>query len=212
MAGYSGGYKAVFPGVADLKSILHYHRAEMIGHPRSAWGVLEDNPTQAHIRRMGSALPVDFLLNVTLNHQQQITRFYCGDVITAHEAGCGFAKETAMVACPGRYPLVITTNSGYPLDQNLYQSVKGMCAAAEIVAAGGEIVTVARCNDGFPSHGNFAAMLAEYGSAQAMLDAVYAPGFHKLDQWQIQKFAQVLLRQKYRSTANYRRRRPARPI
>jgi len=65
MAGYSGGYKAVFPGVADLTSIMHYHRAEMIGHPRSAWGILEDNPTQAHIRRMGSALPVDFLLNVT---------------------------------------------------------------------------------------------------------------------------------------------------
>ncbi len=196
MAGYSGGYKAIFPGVADLKSILHYHRAEMIGHPRSAWGVLEGNPTQAHIRRMGSALPVDFLLNVTLNHQQQITRFYCGDVIAAHEMGCTFAKETAMVACPGRYPLVITTNSGYPLDQNLYQSVKGMCAAAEIVAEGGEIVTVARCNDGFPSHGNFAGMLAEYGSAQAMLDAVYAPGFHKLDQWQVQKLAQVLLQAK----------------
>ena len=196
MAGYSGGYKAIFPGVADLKSILHYHRAEMIGHPSSAWGVLEGNPTQAHIRRMGSALPVDFLLNVTLNHQQQITSFYCGDVIAAHEAGCAFAKETAMVACPGRYPLVITTNSGYPLDQNLYQSVKGMCAAAEIVAERGEIVTVARCNDGFPSHGNFAAMLAEYGSAQAMLDAVYAPGFHKLDQWQVQKLAQVLLQAK----------------
>ncbi|MCL4833691.1 MAG: nickel-dependent lactate racemase [Caldilineaceae bacterium] len=196
MAGYSGGYKAIFPGIADLKSILHYHRAEMIGHPRSAWGVLENNPTQAHIRRMGSALAVDFLLNVTLNHQQQITRFYCGDVIGAHEAGCAFAKEAAMVASPRRYPLVITTNSGYPLDQNLYQSVKGMCAAAEIVEAGGEIVTVARCNDGFPSHGNFAAMLAEYPSAQAMLDAVYTPGFHKLDQWQVQKFAQVLLQAK----------------
>lgn len=193
MAGYSGGYKAIFPGVADLHSILHYHRAEMIGHPRSAWGILEGNPTQAHIRRMGLALPVDFLLNVTLNHQQQITRFYCGDVIAAHEAGCVFAKETAMVACPRRYPLVITTNSGYPLDQNLYQSVKGMCAAAEIVAEGGEIVTVARCNDGFPSHGNFAAMLGEYDSAQAMLDAIYTPGFHLLDQWQVQKLAQVLL-------------------
>ena len=194
MAGYSGGYKAVFPGVADLQSILHYHRAEMIGHPRSAWGVLEGNPTQAHIRRMGSALAVDFLLNVTLNHRQQITRFFCGDVIASHEVGCAFAKATAMVACAGRYPLVITTNSGYPLDQNLYQSVKGMCAAAEIVAEGGEIVSVARCNDGFPSHGNFAAMLAEYGSAQVMLDAVYAPGFHRLDGWQIQKLAQVLLR------------------
>ena len=196
MAGYSGGYKAVFPGVADLQSILHYHRAEVIGHPRSAWGVLEGNPTQAHIRRMGSALSVDFLLNITLNHQQQITRFYCGDVIAAHEAGCLFAKETAMVACPTRYPLVITTNSGYPLDQNLYQSVKGMCAAAEIVAAGGEIVSVARCNDGFPSHGNFAAMLAEYVSPQAMLDAIHAPGFHLLDQWQVQKLAQVLLQAK----------------
>lgn len=196
MAGYSGGYKAIFPGVADLNSILHYHRAEMIGHPRSAWGVLEDNPTQAHIRKMGSALPVDFLLNVTLNHQQQITRFYCGDVIAAHEAGCLFARETAMVACPRRYPLVITTNSGYPLDQNLYQSVKGMCAAAEIVEEGGEIVTVARCNDGFPAHGNFAKMLAEYDSAQEMLDAIHAPGFHLLDQWQVQKLAQVLLQAK----------------
>ena len=196
MAGYSGGYKAIFPGVSDLASIMYYHRAEMIGHPRSTWGIMQDNPTQAHIRRMGSALPVDFLLNVTLNHQQQITRFFCGDVIAAHEAGCAFAKETAMVACPNYYPLVITTNSGYPLDQNLYQSVKGMCAAVEIVAEGGEIVTVARCNDGFPSHGNFAGMLAEYGSAQAMLDAIYAPGFHKLDQWQVQKLAQVLLRAK----------------
>ncbi len=196
MAGYSAGTKAVFPGVVDLASILHYHRAQMIGHPRSAWGVLEGNPTQAHIRRMGSSLAVDFLLNVTLNHRQEISRFYCGDVIAAHEAGCVFAKETAMAACPGRYPLVITTNSGYPLDQNLYQSVKGMCAAAEIVEEGGEIVTVARCNDGFPSHGNFATMLAEYGSAQAMLDAVYAPGFHLLDEWQIQKLAQVLLRAK----------------
>lgn len=196
MAGYSGGYKAIFPGVADLTSILHYHRAEMIGHPRSAWGILEENPTQAHIRKMGSALPVDFLLNVTLNHQQQITRFYCGDVIEAHETGCIFAKETAMAACPRRYPLVITTNSGYPLDQNLYQSVKGMCAAAEIVEEGGEIVSVARCNDGFPNHGNFAAMLAEYPTPQAMLDAIYAPGFHLLDQWQVQKLAQVLLRAK----------------
>ncbi|MBP8122128.1 MAG: nickel-dependent lactate racemase [Caldilineaceae bacterium] len=177
MAGYSGGYKAAFPGVADLKSIMHYHRAEMIGHPRSTWGVLEGNPTQATIRRMGAALSVDFLLNVTLNHQQEITRFFCGDPIAAHEIGCAFAKETAMAACSKRYPLVITTNSGYPLDQNLYQSVKGMCAAAEIVADGGEIVTVARCNDGFPVHGNFAKMLAKYGSAQAMLDAIYAPGF-----------------------------------
>ena len=81
MAGFSGGYKAAFPGVADLASIMHYHRAEIIGHPQSKWGVLEGNPTQAQIRANGSALPVDFLVNVTLNHKRQISRFFCGDVI-----------------------------------------------------------------------------------------------------------------------------------
>ncbi|RME64117.1 MAG: nickel-dependent lactate racemase, partial [Caldilineae bacterium] len=194
MAGFSGGYKAVFPGVADLASIMHYHRAEMIGHPRSTWGVLEGNPTQALIRENGSAVPVDFLINVTLNHRQQITGFYCGDVIAAHEEGCRVVKQTAMAPCPHPYPLVITSNSGHPLDQNLYQSVKGMCAAAEVVAEGGEIIITARCNDGFPAHGNFAKMLRAYGSAQEMLDAIHAPGFHMLDQWQVQKLAQVLVK------------------
>ncbi|MBX3001748.1 MAG: nickel-dependent lactate racemase [Caldilineaceae bacterium] len=194
MAGFSGGYKAIFPGAANLGAIMHYHRAEAIGHPRSTWGILEDNPTQAQIRENGSALPVTFLVNVTLNHQQQITGFYCGDVIAAHETGCRVVKETAMVACPHRYPLIITTNSGYPLDQNLYQTVKGMCAAAEVIEDGGLLIVAARCNDGFPAHGNFAKLLYQHDSAQAMLDTVYTPGFHMLDQWQIQKFAQVLLK------------------
>ena len=194
MAGFSGGYKAVFPGVADLASIMHYHRAEMIGHPQSKWGVLQGNPTQAQIRANGSALPVDFLVNVTLNHKRQITRFFCGDVITAHEEGCRYVKETAMAPVDRRFPLVITTNSGFPLDQNLYQSVKGMCAAAEIIADNGEMIVAARCNDGFPAHGNFTKLLYEHESPQAMLETIFRPGFHMLDQWQVQKFAEVALR------------------
>ena len=194
MAGFSGGYQAAFPGVADLASIMHYHRAEMIGHPQSKWGVLEDNPTQAQIRANGSALPVDFLVNVTLNHKRRITRFFCGDVIAAHEAGCRYVRETAMVAVERRFPLVITTNSGFPLDQNLYQSVKGMCAAAEIIVDNGEMIVAARCNDGFPAHGNFTKLLYEHSSPRAMLDTIFRPGFHMLDQWQAQKFAEVALR------------------
>jgi lactate racemase len=194
MAGFSGGYKAVFPGIANLAAIMHYHRADAIGHPRSTWGIMDENPTQAQIRENGSTVPVTFLVNVTLNHRRQITGYYCGDVITAHEEGCRVVKETAMVACPQRYPLIITTNSGYPLDQNLYQTVKGMCAAAEVIEEGGLMVVAARCNDGFPAHGNFAKLLYQHDSAQAMLDTVYAPGFHMLDQWQVQKFAQVLLK------------------
>lgn len=194
MAGFSGGYKGIFPAVAGLESILHYHRAEAIGHPRSTWGVLAGNPTQDQIRRYGAALPVDFCINVTLNHKQEITGYFCGDVLAAHEAGCAFVKETAMVGCERPFSLILTSNSGYPLDQNLYQTVKGMCAAAEIVADGGLIVTAARCNDGFPDHGNFTNLLLDHDSPQALLDTIYAPGFHMLDQWQAQKLAQVQLK------------------
>jgi len=194
MAGFSGGYKAVFPGITDIASILDYHRAEIIGHPGSTWGIPENNPTQDRIQQSGSALPVDFLVNVTLNEQRAITGFFCGDVILAHERGCAFAKETAMTPVEVPFPLVITTNSGYPLDQNLYQSVKGMVAAAEIVMEGGEILLAAECRDGLPVHGNFARLVFEHDSPQAMLDTVYQPGFRLLDQWQIQKLAQVQLK------------------
>ncbi len=137
MAGFSGGYKGIFPAVADIASIMRYHDARTIGDPRSTWGLLEGNPTQAIIRRNGSLLPLDFCVNVTLNRRREITRFFCGDPIAAHEAGCAFSKETAMVACERPFPIVVTTNSGYPLDQNLYQTVKGMSAAAQIVEPGG---------------------------------------------------------------------------
>jgi nickel-dependent lactate racemase len=194
MAGFSGGYKAVFPGVTDIDSILDYHRPEIIGHPNSAWGVLENNPTQDRIRQSGSVRPVDFLINVTLNERRAITGFFCGEVIAAHRKGSAFAKETAMTPVEHPYPLVITTNSGFPLDQNLYQSVKGMAAAAEIVAEGGQILLAAECRDGFPEHGNFARLIFEHDSPQAMLDTVYQPGFRLLDQWQIQKLALIQLK------------------
>ena len=119
MAGFSGGYKAAFPGVTAVDTIMKYHSAENIGHPGSTWGNLVDNPTQENIRAGGSLVPVDFLVNVTLNNQREITGFFLGDPIEAHEAGCRFCKDTAMIACEKPFDIVITSNSGYPLDQNL---------------------------------------------------------------------------------------------
>ena len=194
MAGFSGGYKAAFPGVADIAAIMRYHDARMIGDPRSTWGVLEGNPTQARIRHDGALLPVDFCVNVTLNRRREITGFYCGDVIAAHEAACAFSRDTAMVPCETPFPIVVTTNSGYPLDQNLYQAVKGMSAAAQIVAEDGYIATAARCNDGFPEHGNFKRLLFEHDSPRALLDTIMAPGFSMYDQWEAQLMAGVLLK------------------
>ena len=194
MAGFSGGYKGVFPAVAGIDAIMNYHRAEVIGHPFSTWGVIDGNPTQQQILHNGALLPVDFLVNVTLNRRRQITRFFCGDPLGAHRAGCAFARSTAMVACPAAFPVVVTTNSGYPLDQNLYQAVKGMHAAAQVVAPGGLILCAARCNDGFPEHGNFKRLLFDHQNPRALLDTITRPGFSLYDQWEAQLLALVRLK------------------
>jgi nickel-dependent lactate racemase len=194
MAGFSGGYKGIFPALADIDSIMRYHRASVIGDPRSTWGVLEGNPTQEQIRANGALLPVDFCINVTLNRRREITRFFCGEVGEAHREGCAFAKSTAMVACRHPYPIVVTTNGGYPLDQNLYQAVKGMSAAAQIIAQDGLIIAASRCNDGFPAHGNFRKLLIEHSSPQAILDTILAPGFSLYDQWEAQLLALIRLK------------------
>ncbi len=194
MAGFSGGYKGIFPAVADIDAIMHYHRAEVIGSPRSTWGELIGNPTQEQIRHNGALLPVDFCINVTINRQREITQFFCGEVLAAHAAGCAFSKANVMTACEKEFPIVVTTNSGYPLDQNLYQAVKGMSAAAQVVAQDGLIIQAARCNDGFPAHGNFKKLLFEHASPQAILDTILAPGFSLYDQWEAQLLANICLK------------------
>jgi len=193
MAGFSGGYKAIFPGIIDIESIMHYHRASVIGDPRSTWGEIEGNPTQMQVRSQGMICPADFCINVTLNPQQQITKYFCGDVLQAHDLGCAFVKNNAMVGCQQEFPIVITTNAGYPLDQNLYQSVKGMSAAVKIVKKGGLIITAAQCEEGFPQHGNFKALMHEYDSPGALLQAINAPGFSLFDQWEAQVLAMIQL-------------------
>jgi nickel-dependent lactate racemase len=194
MAGFSGGYKAIMPGIADIDAILRYHTAARIGHPRSAWGVLEHNPTQELIRHNGSLLPVDFCINVTLNRQRAITRFFCGGVIAAHEQGAAFCRDTTMIACEHPYPIVITTNSGYPLDQNLYQTDKGLSAAAQVVENGGLIICASECSDGFPSHGNYRQLLFDHATPRDLLNTILAPGFALFDQWEAQIHAGICLK------------------
>ena len=99
-----------------------------------------------------------------------------------------------MVPCDRPFPIVVTTNSGYPLDQNLYQAVKGMSAAAQVVAEGGFIAAASRCNDGFPTHGNFKKLLFDHDSPQAMLDTILTPGFSLYDQWEAQLLGNICLK------------------
>ena len=99
-----------------------------------------------------------------------------------------------MAPCDRPFPIVVTTNSGYPLDLNLYQAVKGMSAAAQIVEQDGFILAASRCNDGFPAHGNFKSLLFDHGSPRALLDTIEAPGFSLYDQWEAQLLALIRLK------------------
>lgn len=192
MAGFSGGYKGVFPAVADIEAIMRYHDAETISDPKSTWGVLNGNPTQITIRHNGALLPVDFCINVTLNRDREITRFFCGETRAVHKEGSAFAREQSMASCAQAFPVVITTNSGYPLDQNLYQSVKGMSAASMIVEDGGYILAASECRDGFPDHGNFKQLLLEHTSPESLLEKINTEGFLVHDQWEAQILAMIV--------------------
>ena len=193
-AGFSGGPKAVLPGLADERSVLGNHDAEMIGHPRATWGVTEGNPIWEEMREMAAKTEPTFLLNVTLNKNKEITGVFAGDVWQAHAAGTAFARESVMVPVPEPFDIVITTNSGYPLDLNLYQAVKGMSAAALVVKEGGSIIAAAECWDGIPDHGEYKSILKMADSPQQLLEVIRAPGFLMQDQWEAQVQAQIQLK------------------
>ncbi len=193
-AGFSGGGKAIMPGMAGQRTVLGNHDAGMIADPRATWGVTRGNPIWEEVREVALRAGRLFLVNVTLNCDQQITGVFAGDLDEAHAAGCAFVKGTAMAPVPRPFDIVITTNSGYPLDLNLYQAVKGMSAAAQVVRPGGAIVVAAECWDGLPEHGLYGQLLAGAGSPQELLDTICRPGFLKQDQWQVQIQAQIELK------------------
>ena len=193
-AGFSGGGKALMPGMAGQRTVLGNHDAGMIASPAATWGVTRGNPIWEEVMEVARGVDGVFLVNVTLNKRKEITGVFAGDLDAAHAAGCAFAKETAMVPVPAPFDIVVTTNSGYPLDMNLYQAVKGMSAAAQIVKDGGTIVCAAECADGVPEHGLYGQLLRAADSPQALLDRILSPGFLEQDQWQAQIQAQIQLR------------------
>lgn len=190
-AGFSGGPKGNMPGIAGIDTIMTFHNAKMIGDPKATWGNMLNNPVQDMTREVNSMCPPDFMLNVTLNQEKEITEVFAGELFAAHDRGCEYVKKHAMIPCDNRFDVVITSNSGYPLDQNLYQSVKGMSAAQKIVKKGGTIIVVAECRDGVPNHGNFAEIFKLADTPQELLEIINDPSFKMFDQWQVQKQAVV---------------------
>jgi lactate racemase len=193
-AGFSGGPKMVAPGLAGLQTILALHDAKRIGSPRATWGICVGNPVHDDVRSIAAATGVDFSLDVALNRDKDIVAAFAGELLPMHAAARDFVRVSAMRPVSGLFDVVVTTNSGYPLDQNLYQAVKGMSAAAEVVKPGGLIICAAECADGFPDHGSFRDVLASAPTPAGLLASIAARTRTVPDQWQVQVLARVLKR------------------
>ena len=193
-AGFSGGPKLVAPGLAGLETTLVLHDAARIGHPDARWGVTHGNPVHDDVRAIAAATGTDFSLDVVLDGAHRVAQAFGGELFAMHEAACASVRRTAMRAVPEPFDVVLTTNSGFPLDQNLYQAVKGMSAAAQVVRPGGTIVCAAECRDGFHSHGSYREELTSAASPAALLDAIAARTATVADQWQIQIQAAIQAR------------------
>jgi lactate racemase len=190
-AGFSGGPKAVLPGIAALDAILDNHGPAMIGHPNATWLVTEGNPVWEEMLDVARATRPTFLLNVSLNSMRQITGVFAGDLQAAHRSGVKHVLETATWQASELFDIVITSNSGYPLDLNLYQAVKGMSAASRVVRPGGAIILAAECWDGIPSHGEYRRLLWEASSPRDLLDRVLPVAGGCQDHWEARVQAQI---------------------
>jgi nickel-dependent lactate racemase len=190
-AGFSGGRKSVLPGVAGRESVLYNHNAEFIAHPLCRTGTLPGNPIEADMALAAERAGLAFILNVVL-HGGEIAAAFAGDPERAHKTGAAYLSERARVA--GREAdIAVTTNGGEPLDQNLYQAVKGMTAAEAICNPGGTIVMLAKCRDG---HGG-EAFYREFAAAGAPAEVAErfrsrGRGETGADQWQSQILARIL--------------------
>lgn len=185
-AGFSGGPKGIMPGVAHLETVMSNHGAANIGHPQAAFGVTEGNPIWEEMRAIALRVGPSFLLNVALNEQREITGVFAGDLLAAHKVGIEFVRASAMQPLEHPFEIVVTTNSGYPLDLNLYQGVKGMSAAARIVADGGTIILAAECREGIPAHSPHDRLLRSAHNGEDILHKLGTAGFRHAEQWQAQ--------------------------
>jgi nickel-dependent lactate racemase len=190
-AGFSGGPKGIVPGCGGLRTIMSNHGTRNISHPNATFGITHGNPLWEELNNIAQRPGPSFLLNVTLNDQRAITGVFAGNLASAHQQGTAFVKASAMHAVPHPFDIVITSNSGYPLDLNLYQGVKGLSAASRIVRPGGLLILACECSEGIPSNSPFDQLLRSNPDPKALLHRLSQPGHHFPEQWQAQILAQI---------------------
>jgi len=191
MAGYSGGRKAIFPGICAFESVKVLHGPAPMGHKKAVECVIEGNPVHNEALYVAKKARVDFIVNVTLNERREITGVFAGDLEKAHEEGIQFMSTQCKSEVDAPVDAVITSAAGFPLDLTFYQTVKGMTSAAGILKEGGVVIIASRCGEGIGSK-EFARLILETRTCEEFLSEIHKPGVYILDQWQLQKLCSVL--------------------
>lgn len=191
-AGFSGGRKSIAPGVFSLRSAYKNHSYKMIEDPRSRAGILKANPIHEDMVEQAKMAKLNFIVNVLLNKKREITHVVAGDPIKAHERGCAIEREIAGVKVNHKVDITITTNSGVPLDLDLYQTVKGIDNASLITRDGGIIIIASSCSTGVGPEA-FRELHASVDSPKEVLQKIRREEPIGV-QWQNQMLARTQLR------------------
>ncbi|HOJ31015.1 MAG TPA: nickel-dependent lactate racemase [bacterium] len=190
-AGFSGGRKGVCPGIAGMESIKIFHGAKFLEDEHTKPGILKNNLCHRFATEFAKKAGVDFLVNVTIDKEGSITGIFSGELESAFEKGVEFCRSMSTAYAEKKYPIVITTNGGYPLDRDFYQSVKGMVTALDIVEEGSIIISASECSDGVGNE-SFRKLLSELVSPDQFIQTIMQPGYFHDIQWGVQPLVHVL--------------------
>ena len=190
MAGYSGGRKAICPGIASVETMKVMHGPELMEHPKSAVGILDGNPFHKEATEIARMAGVDFNLNVAIDKHRSITGIFAGELVESHRVGAAVVEKQAKVTLPAPADAVVVSSAGYPLDSTFYQAIKGLLTAVEIVKQGGSILLVAACSEGIGSK-PFTDLIFKTDDLTAFVQGLYNPANFVIDQWQLEELAKV---------------------
>jgi nickel-dependent lactate racemase len=191
MAGYSGGRKVICPGIAGIETVKVWHGPKFLEHPNADCGIVEGNPVHEENTYIALMSGCDFIVNVCVDGNRQITWAGAGDMIKAWEAGVSFVRQVVRVPIKEPVDIVLTSCAGYPLDITWYQAVKGLIGALPIIKKGGTIILVASLTEGLGSP-EFQQVLSENPDIKAFKKRILETDYFVMDQWQLEEFAKVI--------------------
>jgi nickel-dependent lactate racemase len=192
MLGFSGGRKLVAPGLAGQQTIKEIHSPKFMREPLATEGSTSENPLHAELLEIARMARHDFILDVTLTKEREVSGIFAGDPVLAHAAGVDFLRTTSLERLSGLADVVITSAAGHPLDLTFYQTIKGVTAAEHIVKPGGRILVIGECAEGIGSS-EFAGKLKTYTGPHTFLEEIKSKEV-VVDQWQLEKLALTALK------------------